>query len=163
MSHNLIDVVILRHGEADNATPDNARSLTERGRSQVASQCKWLTEQGFSPELILHSPYQRTTETAEIAKTVFSDDSPSDSLLELQVEPLITPDGNPAMVSELIPVLEKRRILLASHMPMVSYLTATLLPDGDLFGYPVAGLCWIQLCLDEPQKTRLLHKHWPSN
>lgn len=154
MLHKTIEIVILRHGEADQATPDRERSLTDYGRRQIKSQYQWLKEQNFQPDMILHSPYKRTTETALLAKAFFPN-------VEMNVESLITPDGNPGMVAELIPALEKQQLLIASHMPMVSYLTSEFLPELGLFGYPVAGLCWLELSIDN-NKASLLHKHWPS-
>ena len=154
MSEKTIELVILRHGEADNAIPDRERCLTEFGRSQVVSQYQWLQQQKFQPELILHSPYKRTTETASLAKHFYPE-------VELQVEPIITPDGSPALAAQLIPTLNKQSILMASHMPMVAYLTAEFLPDINIFGYPVAGLCWLQLELNHSKAT-LLHKRWPE-
>ncbi|MFT5451055.1 MAG: phosphohistidine phosphatase [Enterobacterales bacterium] len=147
-------IVILRHGEAAHAIPDRERSLTAYGRKQVESQYQWLKEQNFQPELILHSPYKRTIETASLAETFFPN-------VEMQVEPLITPDGNPELVAQLVPVLEKQQILIVSHMPMVSYLTTKLLPESALFSYPVAGLCWLEYSLNTSTAT-LLHKRWPQ-
>lgn len=147
-------IVILRHGEAAHAIPDRERSLTDYGRRQIESQYQWLKEQNFQPELILHSPYKRTTETASLAEVFFPN-------VEMLVEPLITPDGNPEMVAQLVPALEKHQLLIVSHMPMVSYLTKTFLPELDLFSYPVAGLCWLELSPNSSTAT-LLHKHWPQ-
>ena len=145
-------IVILRHGEAAHAIPDRDRSLTEYGRRQIESQYQWLKEQNFQPELILHSPYKRTVETASLAEAYFPN-------VEMQVEPLITPDGNPEMIAQLVPALEKQQVLIVSHMPMVSYLTKTFLPELDIFSYPVAGLCWLELSLNT---ATLLHKRWPQ-
>ena len=147
-------IVILRHGEATHAIPDRDRSLSDHGRRQIESQYQWLKEQNFQPDLILHSPYKRTVETASLAEAYFPN-------VEMQVEPLITPDGNPEMIVQLVPALEKQQVLIVSHMPMVSYLTKTFLPELDLFGYPVAGLCWLEFSLNSSRST-LLHKRWPQ-
>ena len=154
MSVNLIDLVILRHGEAAAAHPDRDRALTEYGKQQVSGQYQWLLEQGFKPELILHSPYRRTTETASLSSTCFPE-------AVLQEEPLITPGGDPTMVTSLIPALGKQQILLASHMPIVAHLTAVFLPEMPVFHYPVAGLCWLQIA-EDGSSAKLLHKHWPD-
>ncbi len=149
---NSVELVILRHGEAGNAASDKERKLTEYGQQQISSQYQWLTEQGFVPELILHSPYQRTVETAFLSKPFFPD-------AVFQEEPLITPDGDPPMIASLILALGKEKTLIASHMPMVSYLTAQFLPEVDIFSYPVAGLCWLKIN-SENLSANLVHKHW---
>lgn len=155
MLDNLVELVILRHGEAGSATSDRERSLTKYGRDQVSSQCQWLLKQGFQPELILHSPYRRTTETALLANVYFPD-------AIIQVEPLITPDGDPAMILPLLSEQGKQQILLVSHMPLVTYLTATLLDGIKPFSYPVAGLCWIQI-KQKISSSMLIHKRWFSD
>lgn len=152
MSENLIDLIILRHGEANQAYPDKDRRLTDLGRRQISSQFQWLKDQGFIPELILHSPYARTVESASLSANSFPD-------VELRSEPLITPEGEPSMVSALIPALDKQKILMVSHMPLVAYLTVEFIANIELFGYPVAGLCWLQIERSSLKAT-LLHKHW---
>ena len=154
MSDNLIDLTILRHGQAGEATSDRDRSLTEYGEQQISNQCKWLFDQGFRPELILHSPYQRTIESAVLAQMVFPE-------AVMQVESSITPNGDPALILSLIPALGKNQILLVSHMPMVANLTRSFNPEFNIFSYPIAGLCWIQMQLNG-SLPRLLHQHWPT-
>lgn len=153
MSSNIIDLIILRHGEAGAAATDFDRSLTVLGRKQVITQYQWLIEQGFKADLILHSPYRRTLETAVLGEHYFPE-------AKRQVEQLIRPDGEPALVSSLIATFGKSQILMVSHMPLVSNLSTALLSGVDIFGFPVAGLCWIRLSSDDLSAS-LLHKHWP--
>ncbi len=150
MSSNLLELVILRHGEAGSAIRDYDRTLTEKGVRQIKSQCHWLSQQGYYPQLILHSPYQRTCETALLVKQYFPD-------TPLQAEPLLTPDADPALTSALLLSLDKTRIIIVSHMPMVAYLTSSFLPDKELFGYPVGGLCWLRIC-EENHSAQLQHR-----
>lgn len=152
MSEHLFDLIILRHGEAADADIDRNRTLTERGQQQIHSQYQWLKQQGLEPQLILHSPYQRTVETASLSANYFPD-------TELQTEPLITPDGDPAMVISMLSAVDQQQIIVVSHMPMVCYLTAELLPAINIFSYPIAGLCWLQITRDG-STAELLHQHW---
>ena len=154
MSDNLIEIVILRHGEAGTASSDRERPLTDYGREQVSSQYQWLLDQGFLPELILHSPYRRTSETAILAADFFHD-------AKIKIEPLLKPDADPAIISSLIPTLGNSRILLVSHMPLVSYLTAAISEGIQPFAFPVAGLCWLNLNR-ETLSAKLFHKKWPD-
>ncbi|MBX3448674.1 MAG: phosphohistidine phosphatase SixA [Planctomycetaceae bacterium] len=60
---------LMRHGEAvdaDEAGSDSARWLSDWGRNQVASLGAWLAARAPAPDVILHSPLARTTETAAI-------------------------------------------------------------------------------------------------
>ena len=154
MSKRLINLVILRHGEAGAAQVDRDRSLTDYGKQQICSQYEWLCEQKFQPELILHSPYKRTVQSASLSEDYFPES-------KLQVESMITPDGDPAMVASMLRSTAVNSILIVSHMPMVSYLTIQLKPEIELFGFPVAGLCWLEISQDD-LSANLIHKHWPD-
>jgi len=138
MQNQFINLIILRHGEAEDGSPDQLRPLSQHGRQQIKRQCDWLLSKGFSADCLLHSPYLRTTETAQIAAQYFT----SAKILE---EPLITPDGHPEVIAELLPNLGYSNIILISHMPMVSYLSSTLVPEIGLFGFSVASFCWLKL------------------
>ena len=64
-------LTLWRHGEAGFAMTDEARALTPRGREDVVSMTRgyvaWAGVSGLGPvSLLLHSPYQRTVETAEL-------------------------------------------------------------------------------------------------
>ena len=152
ISENLTDLVILRHGEAGNASIDRDRKLTELGRSQIILQYKWLKERDFEPQQILHSPYVRTTETAALAAEFYPN-------AELLCETLITPDADPLLAASFIESLSINKVLIVSHMPMVAYLTQILVPNSHIFGFPVAGLCWVKVS-EEGEAPTIFHKHW---
>ena len=64
-------LTLWRHGEAGFAATDEVRALTPRGRVEVVAMAKgyvaWAGVSGLGPvSLLLHSPYQRTVETAEL-------------------------------------------------------------------------------------------------
>ena len=57
----------LRHGEAEDGTPDEERQLTEKGRRQSRAAGAGLAKVGVKPDACLSSPKRRALETAEIA------------------------------------------------------------------------------------------------
>src|SRR6056297_3497676 len=69
-----MELLIIRHGKAEQAgvVPggDAARPLTEHGTHQFRKVAKWIAKHGPGPELILHSPLVRTTQTAHILQDV---------------------------------------------------------------------------------------------
>ena len=70
MAENWLDLVIIRHGEAEPfVVRDAERALTDYGHQRVAEQAQLLADSGFKPAEIIHSPYVRTTQTAEICQT----------------------------------------------------------------------------------------------
>lgn len=62
-------IFLLRHGIADHphwTGPDSQRPLNEAGIESLRTYDKRLTRWGVEPGLILHSPYVRARQTAEI-------------------------------------------------------------------------------------------------
>ena len=111
-------LIIMRHGQASWSAPsDKERSLTEQGVREVSNTVALLA--GQRVDFIFASPYLRAQQTGRIAAEAFG----------LTVETLdeLEPDGNPAKVLDALP--DSGVVLLASHMPMVGYLTG-LLCDG---------------------------------
>jgi phosphohistidine phosphatase len=58
---------LVRHGEAEEGTPDAERSLTEKGREQARAVGAALKALGVEPQACLTSPKVRAVETARIA------------------------------------------------------------------------------------------------
>ncbi|MBO9496516.1 phosphohistidine phosphatase SixA [Thalassotalea sp. G20_0] len=111
-------LIIMRHGQASWSAPsDKERDLTEQGIREVRDTVALLAAQRV--DCVFASPYLRAQQTAHIAAEAFG----------LKVETLdeLEPDGNPAKVLDALP--DSGVVLLASHMPIVGYLTG-LLCDG---------------------------------
>ena len=111
-------LIIMRHGQASWSSPsDKERDLTGQGTREVRDTVALLAAQRV--DCIFASPYLRAQQTARIVAEAFG----------LSVETLdeLEPDGNPAKVLDALP--DSGVVLLASHMPIVSYLTG-LLCDG---------------------------------
>ncbi len=60
-----MDLILWRHAQAENGTPDHARALTSQGRKQAARMGAWLDRCLPSGCKILVSPTVRTRQTAE--------------------------------------------------------------------------------------------------
>jgi len=123
----LVQIYLLRHGIAEDTTPDSERALTAEGREKLRRVLARARSADVTPSLILSSPYRRAIETADIAVEVLGyqgkvvktralvpDASPFDTWAELRQRP-----GESA-------------ILLASHEPLMSSLTAFLLASPAL-------------------------------
>jgi phosphohistidine phosphatase len=57
----------LRHGDAEDSSPDFERRLTEKGRRQAEDAGAALAALGVEPDVCLTSPRVRARETAELA------------------------------------------------------------------------------------------------
>lgn len=124
-------VTVVRHGEAGYASDDRSRTLTEGGRRDVAVAAACLAD--FSeqrqapPSIIVHSPYTRTVETALLLAERFGDTP----LIE---DAALTPGGAIEAVEGLLdrfaeasPSQSHSHVVLVSHQPLVSHLTAHFL------------------------------------
>jgi phosphohistidine phosphatase len=60
-----MDLILWRHAEAEDGTPDLERALTAKGHKQARRMAEWLTSQLPDNCRILVSPAKRTIQTAE--------------------------------------------------------------------------------------------------
>lgn len=132
-------VTILRHGQAGAAPIDSQRTLTSKGREDVAiggeKFSKTLETRGLPlPRVILYSEWIRTTQTAQIIAPYFP-------LAQLDTDRSIVIGGTVHEVDELLSSVFAQdkpvdHLMLISHQPLVSELADYYL------GYPnsVPGL-----------------------
>ena len=120
-----MEIYLLRHGIAEDGgpgRPDPERALTPEGRERLA----WVLQRARSaearPTLILSSPYRRAIETAQIAAEVLGYNG------AIERTDALTPDASPSDAWGDIRIHKSEdAVLLASHEPLTSYLTAFLL------------------------------------
>jgi phosphohistidine phosphatase len=82
-------LVIVRHAEAAEGTPDELRRLTSRGREQARALGRRLREEGLEPDAIVSSPLLRARETAAAR-----------GLGEPQVDDRLAPGATPAGIRD---------------------------------------------------------------
>jgi phosphohistidine phosphatase len=123
----VVQIYLLRHGIADNTTPDSERALTAEGREKLRRVLARARAAGVAPGLILSSPYRRALETAEVAAEILGYQG------KVVKTRALTPDAAPFETWEEIRKRpEEPAILLASHEPLMSSLTAFLLSSPAL-------------------------------
>lgn len=117
-------ITIWRHGEAGSAATDRLRELTPRGREELAlgshrflALCE--SKSLAVPDVILHSPWVRTTQTADLLAAALL-------TVRSSISEALQPGKTPADVDL---ALEQRcaehnseHVLLVSHQPLVSTL-----------------------------------------
>ena len=142
-------VTIWRHGEAGRAVSDRLRELTVTGTDDVGFACHQFHDTCRArsiphPELVLHSAWVRTTETAEIIASVFTHAS---------VCPLkaLQPGGSIEAVDAALAEITASapnvgHVVLVSHQPLVSYLIDYYLgTPGRMPSLPPGGLVTLDL------------------
>ena len=125
-----MQIYLLRHGIAEDAAPgrpDSERPLTSEGREKLRRVLERARSADTAPSVILSSPYKRAVETSTVAAEVLG--------YEHQVVnvPSLVPEGSPEEVwQEIRRRPNERAILLSSHEPLMSTMTAFLLDSPAL-------------------------------
>ena len=118
-------VTIWRHGEAGRAVSDRLRELTVTGAHDVDFACHQFHNICIArniphPELVLHSAWVRTTQTADIIAAAFTHAS-------LRPTKALQPGGSIEAVDAALAEItvsdpNVQHVMLVSHQPLVSYL-----------------------------------------
>lgn len=138
-----MDLLLFRHAPAVDADPaeierlgeltaDARRSLSAEGRERFASMVEALEERGVRVDRILHSPWRRAVETAELLRPLLR--GGTEVCAELAGAP------TPALLTRL----QAGRMALVGHQPWLGELVALLTgaPSG-LIEWKKGGLVWL--------------------
>jgi phosphohistidine phosphatase len=114
-----MDVVLVRHGEAEASVPDRERMLSPRGREQIESLARRQELREFGPVRIVHSGLVRARQTAEIlARTL----SPAEGVSEWAG---LGPHDDPETAARAIEEAGER-VIIVGHQPHLGRLAARL-------------------------------------
>jgi phosphohistidine phosphatase len=106
---------LLRHGEAEDGSPDAERKLTGKGERQSTAAGKALKRLGIEPDACLTSPKLRAADTAKLACHELG--------IDFQLEPKLA--GGPFDADELAAGLGDD-VLLVGHDPDFSMAVHSL-------------------------------------
>ena len=148
-------LTLWRHGEAGSAATDEARALTARGREEVVAMARDYVaradEWALGPvSLLLHSPYRRTVETAELLVELLRPGSQ-------KMDPSLAPGAYPEAFSET-DYTGHEHIVMVSHQPFVSQAIALWTDDVTLAPLAPGGYSMLEItCLARGGATLLRH------
>jgi len=145
-----MQVFIMRHGQAEPIAPSDAlRPLTASGINEAKITGQWLADNQHHFDCIFVSPYLRAQQTAD---TVIEQLTAEQTRKTLS---FITPEDSAKEVHDYIDAIcsvEKyQKILLVSHMPLVSYLVAELTFDNTMPIFQTASVALIEYDLEKMQ------------
>ncbi|MDY6975202.1 MAG: phosphohistidine phosphatase SixA [Pseudomonadota bacterium] len=162
-SNDDIYLFIMRHGEAEAPRlDDKSRQLTSVGREQVKSAALWLKDQYCKEgivDLALVSPYRRAKQTFDMV-------SLDVEAGKVESNEDIVPEGSPRLVSDYIDGLLHaavnskkpiKKLLVVSHMPLVSYLVDELCQSYTTSLFSTASIAVIKYSLHEHKGTLVKH------
>lgn len=133
----MAEIVLMRHGHALSAreagvASDPERPLSTLGEQEALEAARHLKASGFTPDLIISSPFLRAGRTAAIAAGVFSG-APVKTDAALG-------DGRLQNILDLVlqPSAAASRLLLVGHQPLLGAIAAVLL-GTEAFDVSPAG------------------------
>lgn len=136
-----MQLYIMRHGEAQEyASSDELRALNERGCEEVIHVAGLLKQEAF--DVIIVSPYVRAQQTAKLM------DENNLNTTQVITSDLITPFGSPEKVHNFLDalLLEKnyQKVLIVSHMPLISLLLAELTVENNMPIFQTAAVAKVE-------------------
>jgi phosphohistidine phosphatase len=109
------------------ARGDAGRPLSPEGKAQIEVSSKRLKELGFSPGVIISSPFLRAVETADIAAAVFP------AARRVKEPALVAPAPLPDILRAVTAAAgEESFVLVIGHQPTLGALCGLLLRTGGL-------------------------------
>ena len=143
-----MNLLIMRHGDAVmHGSIDAERPLSARGVKEVETMANWLVSQDLVPDYLVVSPYLRAQQTAKVLTEQIIQP------IKIETLDLITPDDSPVVAHNyldgLFSLKSYKNVLVISHMPLVSYLTAELTFDNSTPIYATANIAQIDYNVTE--------------
>ena len=143
MVYSMVNLVIMRHGEAvAQSSQDSERQLNTRGEAEVNLMAQWLSQVYPPFDYVLASPYLRTQQTANLMLTQQS------AATQFHTVPELVPEGDCQQIQLYVDALlgqtPEARILIVSHMPLVSFLVETFTRSGNTPIFDTAALACIE-------------------
>ena len=115
-----MDLILWRHAEAEDGTPDEQRKLTGKGHKQAARMAEWLGERLSKHVTMLVSPAVRTQQTAKAFSGKFA--TSEDVGLNASPKSILEAAGWPHAGGTVIVV---------GHQPTLGMLAAHLLSGRE--------------------------------
>lgn len=129
-----MDLLLWRHAQAVDGSPDLERALTKHGHEQARAMAKWLKKRMPEGIRVLVSPARRAQETA--------------AALGMPVETLdeLAPDAAPsALIAAAGWPDADRHVLIVGHQPTLGETAAALLgPKGHELRVRKGAVIWIR-------------------
>jgi phosphohistidine phosphatase len=110
-----MELILLRHGEAEFSSPDSARQLTANGKQQVIKMAKTYRQNMNGIELVLTSPLQRALETTQLFM------GNAEIACDVQIVDFLLPDSSANIVERQIQTFDNKKILMVGHLPLLDY------------------------------------------
>ena len=126
-----MDLILWRHAEAEDGSPDPARKLTKHGRDQARRVAAWLKPRLPKRCEVLVSPATRAQETA--------------SALGIRFETSVAVGTN-AIAADIIAAIgwpaRSKAVLIVGHQPTLGRVAAALLSGAEADWHVAKSAVW---------------------
>ena len=131
-----MDLLLWRHAEAEQGSPDAKRKLTARGEKQAAQMGEWLRKNAPRKLRVLASPALRCQQTARALGVAFETDARLGTGGDVSglLAAIGWPDGGDAQ--------DGRAILVVGHQPTLGRAAALLLSGEEAEWTIKKGALW---------------------
>lgn len=119
---------LIRHGDADMASNDDARRLSARGREEAATMGAWLKRYDLRLPTVWHSNKVRTQETASILNEHAGWGS---TLLEVEG---LRPNSEVGPIAMKV-AADDKDLVIVGHMPFMSLMASAMVSEGGAQTY----------------------------
>lgn len=141
-----MNIYIMRHGYAENGSPDNERRLTNQGKEKLKKNLPLLRSHVNSFDYVVTSPLVRAKQTAEFIHKEMCVKN------ELIIDQSLQPGTSITDILIMINALNPESVLIVGHMPDVSYLTLNLI-NSEIFELPFSPGSIAGIKIDEELQT----------
>ncbi len=142
-----MDLILWRHAEAEDGSPDSARKLTKRGRDQARRVATWLKPRLPKRCEVLVSPATRAQETASALGVRFV--TTAEIGTDATAAQVIAASGWPT---------RSKAILIVGHQPTVGRVAAALLSGAEAdWHFAKGSLWWLRHVDGETKLFAVLH------
>jgi len=127
-----MDLILWRHAEAEDGSPDNARELTTKGQKQAAKTAAFLKQRLPDEHRVLVSPATRAVQTASAFTEHFT------------LAPTISPGASAQAVLQAARWPDSGgTVLIVGHQPTLGEVAALLLGcEGASLSIKKSALWW---------------------
>ena len=141
-----MDLILWRHADAEEGSPDAARALTDKGRQQAALMAGWLKARLPKDVRILVSPARRTQQTAQALDLAY------ETCKALAPEH----DATEALAAANWPDAEGAA-LIVGHQPTLGQIAALLLSENSAdWAIKKGGVWWFSNQVREGESQIML-------
>lgn len=140
-----MNIILWRHADAEEGTPDNERKLTPKGQHQAVRVADWLNPRLPDTAQIIVSPAVRAQQTAQALGREFS------------TVKQIAPGADAATVLKYADWPNNEFVVVIGHQPTLGQVASLLLSNHEeSWSIKKGGLWWISMRIRNKTEQTLL-------